>query len=424
MVAMYQLFNMKRLLFLFLLLPLAGMAQLWQNLPQYGYYTERFNPTLILRLPTDTTNNKLGISRIGTVLYVGNGTYWTSQSGGSGTTVVSDSAWMKTGNAGTNPATDFIGTTDSIDFVVKVNGDENTRITPLGKVDIIDAAGKRQLTFDPSNMYWALGDWAGDFGNATSIHIADSTGEVRIDGFITLQELKNDDPSLAVNDFYPVFYNDNSQAITAGSGVDSIWRPSADSIRFRVRSSIVGKGGTFGIYAPTATGGISGLTTNELVYGNSATTIASLPVATYPSLTELSYVKGVTSGIQAQINALPTASSTTTFTNKRITKRVTTTASSATPTPDGDASDMFTVTALAAGAVFAAPTGTPTDGQLLLIRIKDNGTARSLGWNAIYRASTDFALPTTTVISKTMYVQFVYNSADSKWDCTGLTQGF
>ena len=29
-------------------------------------------------------------------------------------------------------------------------------------------------------------------------------------------------------------------------------------------------------------GGISGLTTNELVYGNSATSIASLPVATYP----------------------------------------------------------------------------------------------------------------------------------------------
>jgi len=50
-------------------------------------------------------------------------------------------------------------------------------------------------------------------------------------------------------------------------------------------------------------GGISGLTTNELVYGNSATSIASLPVATYPSLTELSYVKGVTSAIQTQINS-------------------------------------------------------------------------------------------------------------------------
>ncbi len=48
--------------------------------------------------------------------------------------------------------------------------------------------------------------------------------------------------------------------------------------------------------------GISGLTTNELVYGNSATTIASLSVVTYPNLTELSYVKGITSSIQTQIN--------------------------------------------------------------------------------------------------------------------------
>lgn len=44
-------------------------------------------------------------------------------------------------------------------------------------------------------------------------------------------------------------------------------------------------------------------TTNELAYFTSATNVASLPVATYPSLTELSYVKGVTSAIQTQLNA-------------------------------------------------------------------------------------------------------------------------
>jgi hypothetical protein len=103
---------------------------------------------------------------------------------------------------------------------------------------------------------------------------------------------------------------------------------------------------------------------------------------------------------------------------------VTTTASSATPTPNADTSTIFTVTALAADAVFAAPTGTPQDGQDLLIRIKDNATPRTLGWNAIYRAGTDFALPTTTVASETMYIQFIYNSADAKWDAIGLTQGF
>ena len=44
-------------------------------------------------------------------------------------------------------------------------------------------------------------------------------------------------------------------------------------------------------------------TTNEIAYFTAARIIASLPVATYPSLTELSYVKGVTSAIQTQINA-------------------------------------------------------------------------------------------------------------------------
>jgi len=112
---------------------------------------------------------------------------------------------------------------------------------------------------------------------------------------------------------------------------------------------------------------------------------------------------------------VPTISSTSTFTNKRITQRVGTTASSATPTPDADANDMYTVTALAAGAIFGAPTGTPTDGQKLMIRIKDNGTARTLAFNAIYRAI-GVTLPTTTVISKTIYLGAVYNSADTKWD--------
>lgn len=104
-----------------------------------------------------------------------------------------------------------------------------------------------------------------------------------------------------------------------------------------------------------------------------------------------------------------------TLTNKRITKRVDSIASSTTPTPDADADDVFLVTALAAGATFGAPSGTPTSAQGLVIRIKDNGTARTLAWNSAYRA-VGVILPTTTVISKTIYLGMLYNSADSKWD--------
>lgn len=99
----------------------------------------------------------------------------------------------------------------------------------------------------------------------------------------------------------------------------------------------------------------------------------------------------------------------------------TSTASSATPTPNADTDDMYILTALAAGATFGAPTGTPVQGQRLLIRIKDNATARTLAWNAIYRA-VGVTLPTTTVISKTLYVLAVYNSTDTKWDVVGVNQ--
>lgn len=100
--------------------------------------------------------------------------------------------------------------------------------------------------------------------------------------------------------------------------------------------------------------------------------------------------------------------------------RVTSVASSATPAPSATTDDVYELTALAAAAAFSAPAGTPADQQKLLIRIKDNGTARALTWNAIYRAGTDIPLPSTTVLSKTMYLGFIYNSADSKWDLVGL----
>lgn len=56
---------------------------------------------------------------------------------------------------------------------------------------------------------------------------------------------------------------------------------------------------------PTASSiaGVTGTgTINELAYWTSSLSLGSLSTATYPSLTELSYVKGVTSSIQTQLN--------------------------------------------------------------------------------------------------------------------------
>lgn len=78
-------------------------------------------------------------------------------------------------------------------------------------------------------------------------------------------------------------------------------------------------------------------------------------------------------------------------------------------------------TALAADATIASPTGSPANGWQLVYRIKDNGTSRALTWNSVFRA-VGVALPTSTVVSKTLYVACEYNSADSKFDVLAVAR--
>lgn len=85
-----------------------------------------------------------------------------------------------------------------------------------------------------------------------------------------------------------------------------------------------------------------------------------------------------------------------------------TTASAASVTPSF-ANDVVEVTALAVAASIANPTGTAADGRMMLIRIKDNGTARTLTWGTAY-VSSGAALPTTTVAGKWLNVLCVRNN--------------
>lgn len=110
------------------------------------------------------------------------------------------------------------------------------------------------------------------------------------------------------------------------------------------------------------------------------------------------------------------ASDSQTLTNKRITQRVDTIAGSSSPqTRSIDNFDQMEMTGISVAMTIGAPIGTPTSGQLYSIRLKDNGTARALTWNAAWR-SVGSNLPTTTVLGKTIYLLFRYNSTDSVWD--------
>lgn len=95
-----------------------------------------------------------------------------------------------------------------------------------------------------------------------------------------------------------------------------------------------------------------------------------------------------------------------------------TTASTVTPV---FGNDQVNVLALAANLTINNPTGTAQDAWGLSIRIKDNATARTLTFGSQFRAM-GVTLPTTTVISKTLYIGCIYNAADTKWDVTAVAQ--
>lgn len=101
------------------------------------------------------------------------------------------------------------------------------------------------------------------------------------------------------------------------------------------------------------------------------------------------------------------------------TPNVQTVTSAATVTPTFT-NDEVAITAQAVALFLANPTGTPVDGKNLVIRIKDNGTARAITYDTQYRAI-GVTLPTTTVINKTIYLGLVYNLTDTKWDVVGVS---
>ena len=108
------------------------------------------------------------------------------------------------------------------------------------------------------------------------------------------------------------------------------------------------------------------------------------------------------------------------ITSTRVNPRVSSTASTASITPDVSAYDQYCVTAQAATLTINAPIGTPVDGNKLIFRILDNGTPQTLSWNGTFTAI-GVTLPTTTTASKMTYVGCIYNAANTRWDVIAVT---
>ena len=201
-------------------------------------------------------------------------------------------------------------------------------------------------------------------------------------------------------------------------------------------------GATPVISMPAATTSVSGYLTSTdwtTFNGKGSGTVTSV-AATVPSFLSVSGSPITTSGtlaITLSGTALPIANGgtgattlagasiatytgTETLTNKRIDPRVTSAASASSLTPSVATADVYAYTALAAGLTINAPTGTPVDGDKLMFRLLDNGTSRSLTWDATYTVI-GVTLPTATTISKTTYVGCIYNANNTRWDVIAVT---
>ena len=178
-------------------------------------------------------------------------------------------------------------------------------------------------------------------------------------------------------------------------------------------------------YATKATPTFTGLTTLDTVKvttGNYIIPVDVVGIDVLGNVNRISASNGRTAlGLGTLATQSGTFSGTSSGTNTGdqtfLDARVQTVSSSATVTPLST-NDFVKVTAQAVGLTLANPTGTFTEGQALMIRIKDNGTARTIAFDTNYRAI-GVTLPTTTVISKTLYLGIIYNSTDSKWDVVG-----
>lgn len=106
-----------------------------------------------------------------------------------------------------------------------------------------------------------------------------------------------------------------------------------------------------------------------------------------------------------------------------VVKRGTTSVATATSLSiNSSTTEQASVNALASGLTINNPTN-GVDGRKIIIRISDNGTARTLNWNAVF-APIGVTLPLQSLGNavKTIYVGCIYNSQRSSWDVVAVAE--
>lgn len=160
-----------------------------------------------------------------------------------------------------------------------------------------------------------------------------------------------------------------------------------------------------------ALGKLANLAANSIMGNNTGAGATPLALTSAQVKTLLAIAAGDVSGL---------ATIATSGSGSDVTPNVQGVVSASTVTPTF-ANNQVNITAQAAALALANWTGSAIPAWKIVIRIKDDGTARAISYDTKYRAI-GITLPTTTVISKTLYLGIIYNSADDKFDVVAVSQ--
>lgn len=104
----------------------------------------------------------------------------------------------------------------------------------------------------------------------------------------------------------------------------------------------------------------------------------------------------------------------------RLIPRVLSQASQSTLTPNIDTKQQYVITAQASSLFIDNPTGTPNDGDTMMIFLKDNGTTKAVTYGTKYVNITGLDKIDNTVAGKWHTIGFRYNLALDKWHMVSI----
>ena len=223
----------------------------------------------------------------------------------------------------------------------------------------------------------------------------------------------------------------NSGTITIPTGADTlVGRATIDTLTNKTLTApkiasggfIADANGNEQIIFTTTASAVNEITITNAATGNKPT-IAATGGDTNVTLNLTS--KG-TGTVQANGVDVVTTSGAQTLTSKRITRRIATVSSSATPTLNTDNYDVAEILSLATDITNMSTnlSGTPTNEQTLMYKIK-SASIQNITWGTSFMSSGTATLPTATVAGKIHRVFFIYDNTAGvqKWVCMAVDTG-